>query len=99
MPDAHRGFQRLFQRLQRITAIGAGGRYVVGDGRPAGKRDVVANRNVGGNDAIAAGDELPADLRRSAHHDARREKVVLAKVSVVCITEDIVQLTTGSNMS
>jgi hypothetical protein len=99
MPDAHRGFQRLFQGLQRITAIGTGDRYVVGDRRPAGKRDVVADRYVGGNDGIAARDELPADLRRSAHHEARREKAVLAKIAIVCNMTDVVQLGPGSNMS
>src|SRR5450631_37498 len=99
MPDAHSSSQCLFQRLQRIAAVGAGGRHIVGDGRPAGKHDIVANCDVRGNDGITARDELASDLGRSAHHEARREKAVLAKIAVVRNVTDIVQLGPGSNMS
>src|SRR3979490_2173862 len=99
MTDAYSGSQRLFQGLQRIAAVGPGVRYVVSDGRPAGKHDIVADRDVGGNDGIAARDELPSDLGRSSHHEASREKAVLAKVAVVRNMANVVQLGPGTNMS
>src|SRR6202035_885060 len=99
MPDAHRGFQCFFQGLQRITAVGTGGRYIVGDGRPAGKRDIVADGDVGGNDAIAARDERPSDLGRPSHHETRREKSVLSQVAVVRNMTNVVELGPGSNVS
>src|SRR6202030_3196326 len=52
----------------------------------------------GGNDGIAAGDELPSDLGRSSHHEAGREKPVLAEVAVVRNMTNVVELAPGTDM-
>src|ERR1700733_1472396 len=51
-----------------------------------------------GDDRVAAGHELAADLRRAAHHESRREEAVLAQIAVMRDVADVVQLRAGANV-
>src|ERR1700676_5532293 len=50
------------------------------------------------HDGIAAGDELPADLRRTSHHENGGEEAVLAEVAVVRNMTNIIQLSSGPDV-
>ena len=98
VPDIGDGLHGLLQRLQGIASVGTGIGHVARDGGPAGQDYVVSQRDMRGHHGIAAGDELPADLRGSPHHEAGREEAVLAQVAVVRNMTNIIQLGAGSDV-
>ena len=56
-------------------------------------------RDVRGHDGIAARDELPADLRRSAHHETGGKETVLAQIAVVRNMTNVVELGARTDVS
>src|SRR5450631_4718798 len=99
MADAHGGFHRLFQRLQRVAAIRSRFGDVVGYRRAAGQYHVVGQGHVRGHHRAAAGDELPADLGRASHHEAGRITAFLPQVAVVRDVANVVELGARTDMS
>ena len=98
MPDGGDGFHGLLERLQGIAAVGTGVRHIARHRGSSRQDHIVSKRDMRSHDGIAAGDELPADLRRASHHEAGREKAVLAQVADVRNMTNIVQFGDGTDV-
>src|SRR5271165_3940819 len=92
LAEADRGLDGFLQGLQRITAVGTGFQDVVGDRGSALQGHVIGNLHMRRDDRIAAGHEVAADFGRSAHHETRGVKTVLAQIAVVRNVANIVEL-------
>src|SRR5271166_6113393 len=98
LAQADRGLDGILQGLQRIAAIGAGFQNIVGDRGSPLQRHVIGDLDVGGDDRIAAGHEIAADLGRSAHHETGGEETVFAQIAVVRNVANVVELRARANI-